>query len=216
MPSLSRRVQVTDLFHFVQTAKGAYASDRITFGFPATEAGNKHRASLGVVFRIGRRFGSMPEPPASHPPGTITVLSFSPAENDYDVLEQTFRESSLTLYPNCRLALRRSQTVASTIATLRTQRIPIVLCDLDGQPKAWQEILRASRELVRATLCNRDIAGCRRPLVVGRAQRGAFDLLSKPFDKSNVIRIFIRPGCTGRTGTDRRSRRESEESASGM
>jgi hypothetical protein len=28
----------------------------------------------------------MPEPPASHPPGTITVLSLSPAENDHAVL----------------------------------------------------------------------------------------------------------------------------------
>ena len=89
----------------------------------------------------------MPELPASHPPGTITVLSLSPAENDHVVLERTFRDSSLTLYPNCRLRLQPSPTLASTLATLRAHRIPIVLCDRDGQPEAWREILKATKDL---------------------------------------------------------------------
>jgi CheY-like chemotaxis protein len=178
------------LFHFVQTASGAYASDRIIFGLPKPEAGFEHRASLGEVFRIGRRFGSMPEPPASHPPALITVLSLSPAENDHAVLERTFRESSLTLYPNCRLTLQRSRSIASTVAAVREQRIPIVLCDLDGQPEAWSEIVQACKELssppcVIVTSRNADDR-----LWAETLNGGAFDLLSKPFDKSAVIRII--------------------------
>ena len=132
----------------------------------------------------------MPEPPASHPPGTITVLSYSPAENDHAVLEETFRQSSLTLYPNCRLALHRSRKLASTIVAVREQSIPIVVCDLDGHPEAWQEILRATRELsappcVIVTSRNADDR-----LWADLLNGGAFDLLSKPFDQSNVIRIL--------------------------
>jgi CheY-like chemotaxis protein len=196
--------EVTRLFHFVQTANGAYASDRIIIGFqepgfptpgfpkpglPKAGAGSEQGTSLGEVFRIGRRFGSMPEPLASRPPGTITVLSFSPAESDHGVLERTFRESSLTLYPNCRLALRRGRTIASTVAALRAHRIPIVLCDLDGQAEAWREILQASRDLPAppCVIVTSRVADDR--LWAELLNGGAFDLLAKPFVRSEVIRI---------------------------
>ncbi len=112
----------------------------------------------------------MLEPPASHPPGTITVLSFSPVENDHTVLEQTFRQSSLTLYPNCRLSLQRSRTLASTIAAAREQSIPIVVCDMDGNPEAWQEILRATRDLPAPPCVIVTSRKCRRPVVGGDAE----------------------------------------------
>jgi CheY-like chemotaxis protein len=177
------------LFHFTQTANGAQASDRIVIGLPESGAGVEHRASLGVVFRIGRRFGSMPEPPPNHSPGTITVLSLSPAENDHAVLEQTFRESSLTLYPNCRLTLQRSRTLASALAALRKHRIPVVLCDRDGQPEAWREILQAGKELSAppCVIVTSRLADDR--LWAELLNDGAFDLLSKPFNKADVIRI---------------------------
>ena len=135
------------MFHYTQTAHGAYCSDRFVIGFPPSEAGAGQRAGMGVVFRTGRRSVSVPEPPASHPPGTVTILSLSPSENDHAVLERTFRDSSLTLYPNCRLKLQPSPTPSSALALLRAHRIPIVLCDRDGQPDAWREVLQASQLL---------------------------------------------------------------------
>src|ERR1700690_3949425 len=92
--------QETRLFHFTQTAGGAHFSDRIVMGFPPSVAGEGRHANLGVVFRTGRKSGSVPEPSAGHPLGMIAVLSLSPSENDHAVLAQTFRDSSLTLYPN--------------------------------------------------------------------------------------------------------------------
>jgi len=177
------------LFHFTESACGAQFSDRFVIGFPPSGAGTRQRASLGVVFRTGRIFASAPNLPASHPPGTITVLSLSPAHNDHAVLGRTFRNSSLTLYPNCRLHLQPSPTLASALAILRTHRIPIVLCDCDGQPEAWREILRACK-LLPAPPC---------VIVTSRLSsdrqwtdflnEGAFDLLAKPFDPSDVMRI---------------------------
>jgi CheY-like chemotaxis protein len=203
------------LFHFIQSACGAQASDRILIGLQQPESGVAHRASLGVVFRIGRRFDSMPEPPARHPPGTVTVLSFSPAENDHAVLEQAFRESSLTLYPNCRLALLRSPSVAATLASLREQRIPIVLCDRDEQPDAWREILAASRSLatppcVIVTSVSADDREWTELL-----NAGAFDLLAKPFDKSNVIRILHSAWVHWQSRYGLTETGQSEESATG-
>jgi hypothetical protein len=177
------------LFHVTQTAYGAHCSDRIAIGFPPAEAGFGHQASLGVVFRTGRRSGSVSETP-SHPPRTIAVLSLSPFENDHAVLRRTFRDSSLTLYPNCRLTLQPCPTLASILALLRTHRIPIVLCDEDAYPEAWREILRACR-LLPAPPCV--IVTSRQDgdrLWMELLSEGAFDLLSKPFDPSDVMRIL--------------------------
>ena len=131
----------------------------------------------------------MPEPTARQTPGTITVLSLSPVENDHAALERTFRDSSLTLYPNCRLALQPSRTLALALAALREYRIPIVLCDGDGQPEAWREILRATREMpappcVIVTSRNVDDR-----LWAEALNLGAYDVLSKPFDRTEVTRI---------------------------
>lgn len=178
------------MFHFTQTAYGAHFSHRIVIGFPPADAAIGHRASLGVVFRAGRRSGSLPEPRASHPPGTVRVLSLSPSENDHAVLGRTFRNSSLTLYPNCRVTLQPSPTLASTLALLRTHRIPIVLCDHDAYPDAWREILRACK-LLPAPPCvivTSRLAEDR--LWMELLNEGAFDLLSKPFDPSDVMRII--------------------------
>ena len=131
----------------------------------------------------------MSEPPASQSPGTITVLSLSPAEDDHAVLARTFRDSSLTLYPNCRLTLRKSPTIASALALLPANRIPIVLCDRDGQPEAWREILHAAQSLSAppCVIVTSRLADDR--LWAELVHNGAFDLLAKPFDKSDVIRI---------------------------
>ncbi len=178
------------MFHFTQTAGGAHFSDRIVIGFPPSADGVGHQARLGVVFHTGTTPGSMAEPSATHPPGTIAVLSLSPSENDQAVLTRTFRSSSLTLYPNCRLTLQPSPTLASTLAVLRTHRIPIVLCDDDAYPEAWREILGACR-LLPAPPCvivTSRLAGDGPWMKL--LEEGAFDLLSKPFDPSEVMRII--------------------------
>ena len=130
----------------------------------------------------------MPEP-ASHAPGTITVLSLSPAESDHAELEGTFRDTGLTLYPNCRVALQPSPTLASTLAALRTRRIPIVLCDGDGDPYAWREIIEAGRGMAAppCVIVTSRLADDR--LWAEVLNCGAFDLLSKPFDRGDVVRI---------------------------
>jgi DNA-binding response OmpR family regulator len=73
---------------------------------------------------------------------------------------------------------------------LRTHRIPIVLCDDDAYPEAWREILRACK-LMPAPPCvivTSRLASDR--LWMELLNEGAFDLLSKPFDPSEVMRII--------------------------
>ena len=128
----------------------------------------------------------MPEPPAGQP-ATITVLSLSPAEHDLTALQQTLHESSL--YPNCRVTVQPISTLGCALAALGTQRIPIVICDEDAYPGAWRELVAAGRKLPAA------------PCVIATSRQaedrawaeilsgGAFDLLTKPFSRSDVTRV---------------------------
>jgi CheY-like chemotaxis protein len=182
--------QETKLFHFTETVDGAHCSDRIVIGFPLSAKGVEHQASLGVISCTETKAGSVPEPSAGHPPGTIVVLSHSGSENDQAVLARAFRDSSLTLYPNCRLTLQPSPTLASALALLRTHRIPIVLCDHDACPQAWREILWECRRLPAppCVIVTSRLAGD--GLWMDILNDGAFDLLSKPFDPPDVMRII--------------------------
>ena len=84
-----------------------------------------------------------------------------------------------------------------------------MLCDRDEHPEAWREILRATKELAAppCVIVTSRLADDRQWAELLNA--GAFDLLAKPFEKSNVIRISSRPGYTGRAGIgpDRYGRR---------
>jgi len=131
----------------------------------------------------------MREEPAPQP-GMITVLSLSPTADDQAVLERTFRGTSLTLYPNCRLALRPVATAAGAMVLLRQEAIPIVLCDEDALPGAWRELVQscsglASPPCVIVTSRNADDQ-----LWTEVLNRGGFDLLAKPFHEPEAMRII--------------------------
>ena len=133
----------------------------------------------------------MPEPsdPDVVPANTITVLSVGPAEEDHTILEQTFRDSEVTLYPNCRVSLQRSSNQASAFAALREQRIPIVLFDADWQLGAWREMAARIKDLSAppCLIVTSQFADDR--LWAEALRHGVFDVIAKPFDKADVIRI---------------------------
>ena len=178
------------MFHFTQTAQGTHFSDRIVIGFPPFGAGVGRQASLGVVFRRGGTSHLAPEPSAGTSPGTISVLSLSASGSDHALLQQIFRNSSITLYPNCRLSLQPSPTLTFALATLRTRRIPIVLCDYDADAEAWREIVRACKRLpAPPCLIATSRLACDR-LWMELLGEGAFDLLAKPYHPSDVMRVL--------------------------
>ena len=177
------------MFHFTQTAHSVQFSHRIVLGVPASRKGDVRRASLGVVFRAGGRLGPLTQPSSSELPGVVAVLALSLAESDHTLLGSTFRDTGLTLYPNCRLTLQPSPTLDSALNALRASRIPIVLCDNDAEPGAWREILRAGKALAAppcVIVCSR---GADDRLWMELLHEGVFDVVAKPLDPAEVTRI---------------------------
>ena len=132
---------------------------------------------------------NVPHDSTGEPVSTVAVLSVSPDESDHAALERTFREAEVTLYPNCTLSLVRSSSLESAFAALQESRIPIVLFDGDWLPGAWREMAARIKSLTAP------------PCLIVISQRaddrlwtealsfGAFDVIGKPLNQTDVIRI---------------------------
>jgi DNA-binding response OmpR family regulator len=119
--------------------------------------------------------------PARPPENSVTVLSISPIEADHVFLRNVFSHS------NWRVHGVRSRREA--LAWLRWQNAPVVLCEEALPDSGWKQVLR-------------EIASLRDPpelIVTSRLadealwaevlNLGAYDLLMKPFDLTEVFRV---------------------------
>lgn len=132
------------------------------------------------------------------PPGTetnpiqvVTVLSVSPANEDCLALERIFESATdWAAYTNCRWRLIAHRTLASALTSLQQQRIPIVLCERELLPGSWLDMLERTESLpnppfliVTSRLADERLWG-------EALNRGAYDVLAKPFDRAEVVRVI--------------------------
>lgn len=180
-----------NVYHFVRTATGGLAYERIVIGLEKSGTGFEQRINLGVVFRLGWSLKEMsvPRETDTDPVNIITVLSVSSSEDEHAALEQAFRESEVTLYPNCRVALQRSASLKSALAALRDNPIPIVLFDGDSRPGAWREMVLGIKGLPSPPCLILTAHQADDRLWAEALSNGAFDVISKPFQKTDVVRI---------------------------
>ena len=108
------------------------------------------------------------------------VLSISPHNDDRAYLKGIL-ESDWTVVA--------SSTVASALSVLREIPIPIVICDCDVSAGTWGEMLHhllclSDPPLMIVTSCLPD-----KGLWAEALNLGAWDVLAKPFDADEVIRV---------------------------
>lgn len=130
------------------------------------------------------------------PPGTETefstavrVLSISPVESDHESLTHIFTQSERAGGVDFRWAVFKSLTLESALATLQDVNISVVISECDLVPGTWKDVL--------AYLSLRPHAP---PLIVTSRladgylwaealNLGAYDVLAKPFHRTEVIRV---------------------------
>jgi len=132
----------------------------------------------------------MKKPPETeaNPTRNVTVLSVSPILDDHISLKQIIHYSDWGTHPDPRWKLNESLTLTSAVSVLRQQQIPVVICERDLHPGTWREVLEQvgclpSRPLFIVTSRLAD-----ERLWAEALNLGAWDVLAKPFDKSEVIR----------------------------
>jgi len=110
----------------------------------------------------------------------ITVLNLDPVEADHASLSDIFGSE---------WTLASTPTVESALESLRVNRIPIFFCNTDLRPGLWQEMLDRVLSLPDPPflVVTSRLADDR--LWAEALNLGAYDVLSKPFDKTEVNRI---------------------------
>jgi DNA-binding response OmpR family regulator len=119
-----------------------------------------------------------------------TVLSVSPSGEDGSSLERIFRESDLTLSPKFDWTLLASPSLASSVSILGETPIAIVVCESELLPGTWREVLEHLLLLPDPPLLIVTSRLADERLWAEALNLGAYDVLAKPFNTSEVIRVL--------------------------
>ena len=116
---------------------------------------------------------------ATTPNGTLTILSISPVEEDHKCLQEIIGHSNWILL--------KADRVPPALAFLQQQQISVVLCEHDLQPEAWIDILDSTKHHRNppCLIVTSRLADDR--LWAEALNLGAWDVLSKPFDRNEVL-----------------------------
>jgi DNA-binding NtrC family response regulator len=119
----------------------------------------------------------------------LTVLCVSSNDEDAASLARILTESEWTAHTNSECSVIASRTVASASSVLRDLTIPIVFCESDMLPGTWREMLEQISLLPDPPflIVTSRLADAR--LWAEALNLGTYDLLAKPFDTTEVIRI---------------------------
>lgn len=119
----------------------------------------------------------------------VTVLVVDPSPEDHATLVDIFATSPWGLCPESTWRLRTSTNLQSAWHVLRAGRVPIVLCEYNLAPGTWRELLEqiVSLEEPPFLIVTSRLADER--LWAEALNLGAYDVLAKPFDRTEVMRV---------------------------
>jgi len=121
--------------------------------------------------------------------GGVSLLSLGLIEEDHASLEDFLKCSQCDLRAECEFKLNACPNLASALAALRKDRVPVVVCESDLQPGTWKEVLEELNALPDPPflIVTSRLADDR--LWAEVLNLGAYDVLAKPFDRTEVTRI---------------------------
>ena len=115
--------------------------------------------------------------------GGIPVLTITPAEEDF----QTIRG----MLPTSDWSLGKAATLSAGLAQLRDQRPPaLVICESDLVPGSWKDILSDIMSMTDPPLLIVASRLADERLWAEALNLGAYDVLAKPFDSTEVNRVL--------------------------
>lgn len=142
----------------------------------APSSAKSHAAFAGLE-RLSRR-----PPTVQSGTSPISVLSVSPFWTDHNALEQL-------LHPP-RWTLRKAQSFSAALALLANERVSLVVCESDLGQESWREVLAETVVISDAPflIVTSQLADER--LWVDALDLGAYDVLVKPFDTTELTRVL--------------------------
>jgi len=112
----------------------------------------------------------------------ITVLSVGPAQDDHNALER--------LLNGRKWKIHKTLSLSSAVALLKKIRIPLVVCERDLLPGTWKDMLDHLALLPHPPYLIVTSRIADDHLWAEALNIGAYDVLAKPFDGTEVKRIL--------------------------
>jgi DNA-binding NtrC family response regulator len=126
---------------------------------------------------------------AANHTGVVTLLSVGLIEEDHASLQGILQCSQCDLRPTCKWKLNACRTLASALKALRKLRVPVVVCESDLRPGTWKEVLEELSTLPDPPFLIVTSRLADERLWAEALNLGAYDVLAKPFDGTEVTRI---------------------------
>jgi DNA-binding response OmpR family regulator len=122
--------------------------------------------------------------------GIVPVLSISPMEEDHFFLQNILNDLHGTLDPSRTFKVNTCATLASGLAALPKRQFEVVVCERDLTPGSWKDVLDQATILPDPPplIVTSRLADER--LWAEALNLGAFDVLAKPFDRMETVRVI--------------------------
>jgi CheY-like chemotaxis protein len=122
----------------------------------------------------------------------VTVLSLEPHPPDAAALRDILTSPQWPLCPGWKWNLEAALTPTAALTAIREAPVHVVVCGCDSQPGTWKEMLRQFPLLANPPLLIVTSRLADDYLWVEALNLGAYDVLAKPFDHTEVVRTVSR------------------------
>lgn len=159
--------------------------------FAQSDLGSRHRVSRpwsSALTTAGKR--QHERTPETARNASVSVLSISPMEEDHFLLKNILTRMHDTLDQGRLFTIRSCMTLSCGLDALRIHPFEVVVCEQDLTPGCWKEVLDQVTILpdpppliVTARLADER-------LWAEALSMGAFDVLAKPLDSTETMRVI--------------------------
>jgi DNA-binding response OmpR family regulator len=122
--------------------------------------------------------------------GIVPVLSISPVDEDHFFLQNILNRLQGTLDPSRTFTVNACTTLASGLVALWKRQFEVVVCERDLTPGSWKDVLEQVTILPDppSLIVTSRLADER--LWAEALNLGAYDVLAKPFDSIETLRVI--------------------------
>jgi len=163
--------------------EGRALARRDAEAIPARLSKDVTSATMNYAARSAAGGGAPAEPvPAASPDRVVTVLAISPFEEDHVFLTHLFSHSNWQIH--------QAKSCEEALEALHRHAIPVVLCESEMPDWSWKEALAELGRLPEAPLLIVTSRLADDSLWAEVLNLGGYDVLMKPFDRLEVLRVI--------------------------
>lgn len=128
--------------------------------------------------------------PEITPAGIASVLSISPIEEDHFALRDILNLLDGSLEPHRTFLLKSCANFSTALSVLRGCQFEVVVCERDLQPGSWKDVLDQVTIVPDPPPVIVTSRFADERLWAEALNLGAFDVLAKPFDRMETVRVI--------------------------